>query len=153
MKRFITNYKINYNEKFKYLNDLNINDNTTFKLPLIFDANYILKLYNINTIEELNTYVNNYNDNINVYELIEIINSWVYENFKTVKINKSFLSEIIFQALLILHTNDEIIKINKEEYINMINYNIDNYMNLSDITFIDFFFFSINDESINKIVK
>ena len=35
----------------------------------------------------------------------------------------------------------------------MINFNIDNYINLSDITFIDFFFFSINDESINKTVK
>lgn len=148
MKRFITNYKTNYNEKFKYLNDLNYNDDTNFKLPIIFDGNYILKLYNISTIEELNIYINNYNDNINVYELIEIINAWAYENFKILKINKLILSEIVFKALLILHTNDEIIKINKEEYIDMINFNIDNYINLSDITFIDFFFYSINDETI-----
>jgi len=142
MKRFINNYKYNYSEKFKYLNDLNISDNTTFKLPFIIDSNYMLKLYNINTIQELNIYIKNNIEIINIYEIINIINYWVYENFKTLKNNKPFLIDIIFNTLLIYNSNKNP-NINKQDYIDRISENIDKYISLTDITNVNFFSASV----------
>jgi len=139
MKRFITTQKMLYNDKFKYLNDVDINDNTTFKLPIVINAAYILKIYNINTIEDLNTYV--VNNNESKYIISDIINAWCLDNIKILKENKVFISNLIFNSFVF---HDEMTDLMKQGQLDIINNNIDKYLSLPDVTSVNFYIMCTN---------
>jgi len=150
MKRFINDNKINYSEKFKYLNNLNMQDNTSFKLPIIINSEFLLKSYNINTIEDLNIWINKNINDINLYIIIHVFDAWMLNNINIIEINKIIINNII----LILFSNEwpleseTLLKHKKDIILKYINKYIDYYINLPNINDIKFYM-----ECVNYIIK
>lgn len=113
----------NYN-KYKCITNLNDYKKHLYIPPIGITSNTLLKIYDIDTIDDLNLLYDQYNDGtINYITFNRVLNCWIKNNIDFLK-NNNFLEKIYYK-LLSIYLNPKIIsKINLEkeikEYINTI---------------------------------
>ena len=67
--------------------------------PIGVSSDNLIKIYDVESIENLQTFVNENINNINILTINRLINSWIRVNFDTIKIYNNFL-EKIFKKML-----------------------------------------------------
>jgi hypothetical protein len=112
------------------------------KLPYMISSEDILQIYNINTKEDFDNYINNFaKSNKSDNEITMIINSWIIKNINFIKkdsnifINILMSSKKIYKAFNKLSNKEFILKIKKymkENIIDDNNYNINFIHNITD---------------------
>ena len=95
--------KLNYkNNKFSYFNNTCNNENFKkyiYTPPITISTELILNIYNINTINDLLTFIDDNIDNLNYLKINRILNSWITMNFETLKINKLIFDKIYIKIM------------------------------------------------------
>ena len=93
-----SNYLIMYKD-YKCTNTSSNYKSFLYIPPIGITAADIIQIYNINSIDSLQTYVNNNINEINILSLNRVVNSWIRINFDTIKMYNNFL-EKIYKKLL-----------------------------------------------------
>lgn len=98
-----------------------INKNSNYKSylytpPIGITSNDLLKIYDVDSIEKLQLYINDNIDNQNIFTINRIVNSWIRVNFDTIKIYNNFL-EKIYKKMLEKYLNSD----NYKKYITSLN--------------------------------
>lgn len=144
---FTKDYKCNFSENNykKYL----------FVPPIGISSNDILEIYNIDSIDSLKSFIDeslNDIDPINKYKIFtvnRILNSWIRNNFSTLKLYNNFLEKIYFKLInLIIDFNK--INIDNDELIKNIKYFIDYWINKNND---NNFKFNLLEDMINYFLK
>lgn len=132
---------INQNNKDKYM----------FIPPIGLNSSDILVIYNINSIDDLNQWLENKfnNEEINFYTINRVLNCWIKTNMDILKNYNNFL-EKIYNNLINKYINDENIKITNLE--KETKYYIDYWINKNKKS-TDNFDFNLLDDYINYINK
>ena len=138
--RLLQNYGVN---NTRLLQNYGVNKeknqtNNYYTVPVIVNSDLILKIYNINTIDELNKWIIlkydiNYN-NINILTVNRVLNSWIRNNYSILLLHDKILQQIcnklIIKYLKIIYKIDfEINLINAKDINYYINYWINKYNN------------------------
>jgi hypothetical protein len=103
--KYIVPFNIDNNNNILLTSDvqtnLTLNNNNMLIPSTILDTNVLLKINNINTINDIIDYVNN-NINTNQYDSINrVLNCWIRQNFDQLKKNNNILSDIYFKIFSI----------------------------------------------------
>lgn len=111
------------------------------KLPYMISSEDILQIYNINTKEDFDNYINNFvKNNKSDNEISMIINSWIIKNIIFIKKDSNIFINIlmsikkIYEEFNKLSNKEFILKIKKymkENIIDENNYNIDYIKNIT----------------------
>ncbi len=85
-------YKCTNNQANKYNSFL-------YTPPIGISAEELIKIYNLESIESLQSYVFENIDNINILSINRLINCWIRVNFETIKTYNNFLEKIYKKML------------------------------------------------------
>jgi len=83
-----------YNNYKKHINKTSSHESTKYISPISIKYNDILKIYNINNIDDLEKWIKKNLDNLNFFTINRILNSWIRVNFKILKKHPKYLIHI-----------------------------------------------------------
>jgi hypothetical protein len=139
------NKNLTYYNNYKCVSNVNDYKKYLYTPPIGISSNSLLKIYDIDSIDDLNILYNTYSDGtINYITFNRVLNCWIKNNIDVLK-NNNFLEKIYYKLLSTFINQKIISKINLEkeikEYINRIlidkTYNMFNFDLLDDM--INFF--------------
>jgi hypothetical protein len=93
-KEGITLYK-----DYKCINQNNKYNNYLFTPPIGISSENLIKIYNVESIENLQSFIEDNITEMNILTLNRIINSWIRVNFDSIKIYNNFLEKIYKKIL------------------------------------------------------
>lgn len=100
-------YKCTNQTKTKYNNYL-------YLPPIGITAENLINIYNVETIDKLYQFINNNIDKLNPFTLNRIVNSWIRNNFETIKTYNNFLEKIYKKFLEKFYSKEKYLELTKK---------------------------------------
>lgn len=108
-KEGITLYK-----DYKCTNQFNKYNNYLYTPPIGISSENLINVYDVESIEKLQTFVEDNITKINILSLNRIINSWIRVNFDTIKTYNNFLEKIYKKMLEQYYSSSNFEELNKK---------------------------------------
>lgn len=101
-------------KNYKCINQNNIYNNYLYIPPIGITSENLIKIYNVESIENLQLYINDNSTKINILTLNRIVNSWIRVNFDTIKLYNNFLEKIYKKILEYYYSVKNFEELNKK---------------------------------------
>jgi len=126
-----------------------------FVPPIGLSSDDILKLYDINSIEQINEMIINESNELSFYTINRLINCWIRVNFETLKKYNNILENIYFNLFqkYIISNIEKNIKNGKIDFNKEIKYYIDYWINKKKANEFDFNLYNDFIIYLNKKIK
>lgn len=101
-------------KNYKCINQNNIYNNYLYIPPIGITSENLIKIYNVESIENLQLFINDNSTKINILTLNRIVNSWIRVNFDTIKLYNNFLEKIYKKILEYYYSVKNFEELNKK---------------------------------------